>query len=59
MIDNSDALLAVWNGDNKGGTAYTVHYARQMGKEIVILNPATMKRTVIPRKHDVKEYGLR
>lgn len=27
IVDNSDCLLAVWNGINRGGTYYTVKYA--------------------------------
>ena len=40
MVDNSDLLLAVWNG-KKGGTANTVKYARKKEKEVVIINPDT------------------
>lgn len=32
MVDNSDLLLAVWNGILKGGTYHTVKYAKLMGK---------------------------
>lgn len=41
MVDNSDLLLAVWNG-KKGGTANTVKYARKKEKEVVIINPDTI-----------------
>ena len=47
MVDNSDVLIAIFNGDPKGGTAYTVNYARKKGKEIVIINPDTFERIVI------------
>ena len=43
MVDNSDVLIAIFNGDPKGGTAYTVNYARKKGKEIIIINPDTMR----------------
>lgn len=36
MVDNSDIVLAVWNG-TPGGTAFTVSYARETGKEIIII----------------------
>lgn len=36
MTDNADIVLAVWNG-SPGGTAYTVAYAREQGREIIIL----------------------
>lgn len=32
MVDNSDALLALWNGDKKGGTFNTVKYAKKIEK---------------------------
>ena len=31
MVDNRDALLALWDGVEQGGTWYTVHYARSKG----------------------------
>ncbi len=48
LVDNCDSLIAVYDGSDKGGTAYTVKYARQKGKEIIIINPDTLTRTVIP-----------
>ena len=51
MVDNSDVLIAIYNGEPKGGTAYTVNYAQKQGKEITIINPDTFKITVI---HDRK-----
>ena len=38
MVDNSDVLIAVWNGSS-GGTAYTVKYAREIGRETILLMP--------------------
>jgi len=38
MVNNSDIVIAVWNG-SKGGTANCVNYAKKQGKEIVIINP--------------------
>ena len=34
MVDNSEAVIALWNGDETGGTANCVNYAREKGKEI-------------------------
>lgn len=48
LVDNCDSLIAVYNESGKGGTAYTVDYAKQKGKEIIIINPDTLTRTVIP-----------
>ena len=39
LIDNSDVLLAVYNGCKKGGTAFTVRYAKSLGKEVIIIDP--------------------
>ena len=47
MVDNSDVLIAIYNGEPKGGTAYTVNYAWKQGKEITIINPDTFEITVI------------
>lgn len=41
MVDNSDALLAVWDG-TPGGTANCVKYAEKVGKRIIRLNPQTL-----------------
>lgn len=38
MVNNSDIVIAVWNG-TKGGTANCVNYAKKQGKNIVIINP--------------------
>ena len=38
MINNSDIVIAVWNG-TKSGTGYTVEYARKNKKLIYVLNP--------------------
>lgn len=34
MVDNSNKLLAIWNG-SKGGTSNTVEYARSIGKPVI------------------------
>jgi len=39
LVDHAACLLAVYNGERRGGTAMTVRYARKMGREIIILNP--------------------
>lgn len=38
MVDNCDILIAVWDGTS-GGTVNCVAYARQVGKQIIIINP--------------------
>ena len=43
MVDRCSVVLAVYNGEYRGGTAATVRYARKMGREIFILNPSTLE----------------
>lgn len=44
LVEHSAYLLAVYNGEWRGGTAMTVRYARKLGRKITILNPATPER---------------
>ena len=37
MVDHAAYLLAVYNGEWRGGTAATVRYARKLGREIVVI----------------------
>ncbi len=39
LVDHASCLLAVYNGERRGGTAMTVRYAQKMGREIIVLNP--------------------
>ena len=39
MVDKSDLVIAVYNGNKSGGTANCVRYAKSVGKEIIIINP--------------------
>lgn len=43
MVDNSDAVIALWNGEESGGTFYTINYAREQGKEVRIVSLKTMR----------------
>ncbi len=47
MVDNSDRVIAVWNGYFKGGTAYTVRYAKKQGKEIYLIRPKDLSLNII------------
>lgn len=38
MVDKSDFVIAVYNGQQKGGTYYTINYAKQLKRPIEILN---------------------
>lgn len=47
MVDNASALIAVWNGTFNGGTAYTVRYAKKLGRTIYLLRPKDMSTTIL------------
>jgi uncharacterized phage-like protein YoqJ len=38
MVNDSDGLLAVWNGSNSG-TSHCVRYAQSLNKKVYIINP--------------------
>ena len=42
LVKAAGLLLAVYNGERRGGTAATVRYARKLGRRITILNPITL-----------------
>lgn len=42
MVDNSDYVIAVWNG-KPSGTGNTVKYARKNNKMVLLLNPQTLE----------------
>lgn len=42
LVDHADLLLAVYNGEPRGGTAATVRYASRIGREVLILDPSTL-----------------
>ena len=41
LVDHAAALLSVYNGERRGGTAATVRYAQKMGREIIVIDPIT------------------
>ena len=43
MVDNSDVVIAVWNG-GKGGTSNCVDYAVKQNKKIIYINPKEFKK---------------
>ena len=47
MVDNSERVIAVWNGSMRGGTAYTVRYAKSQNKEIHLIRPKDLTVAVI------------
>ena len=45
LVEVAGTLLAVYNGERRGGTAATIRYARKMGRRIIIFNPITLEVT--------------
>lgn len=39
MVERSTLCIAVWNGKDSGGTAYTVRYAKEKNLVVRIINP--------------------
>ena len=42
MVDNSDYVIAVWNG-KPSGTGNTVKYAKKKNKKVLLINPQTLE----------------
>ncbi len=42
LVEAAVHLLAVYNGERRGGTAATVRYARKLGREILIIDPISL-----------------
>ncbi|MBR4079584.1 MAG: DUF1273 family protein [Christensenellaceae bacterium] len=42
MVDQCKYVLAVYNGE-KGGTGYTINYAKQKNRDITIIDPETIE----------------
>ncbi|MDE7245133.1 MAG: DUF1273 domain-containing protein [Oscillospiraceae bacterium] len=45
LVNVADLLLAVYNGERRGGTAATVRYARKAGRKVIILDPVLLNTT--------------
>lgn len=45
LVERAGILLAVYNGEWRGGTAATVRYARKIGREIIVIDPVTQHIT--------------
>ncbi len=41
LVDQAGILLAVYNGERRGGTAATIRYARKARREIIMIDPFT------------------
>ena len=42
LVDHAEYLIAVFDGDDKGGTSYTVKYGRQQGRRVITIHPDTL-----------------
>lgn len=45
LVDQAGRLLAVYNGEWRGGTAATLRYARKMGRALIVIDPLTRSVT--------------
>jgi len=45
LVESAGRLLAVYNGVRRSGTGATVNYARKLGREIIVIDPATLSVT--------------
>ena len=45
LVSYASVVLAVCNGEKRGGTAATVRYARKLGRELIVIDPATLAVT--------------
>lgn len=43
LIDHANFVLAVYNGSSKGGTAYTINYAYEKKRAVIIIDPDTLR----------------
>ena len=43
LVDHADYLLAVYDGGDKGGTAYTVKYGQKKERKIISIHPDTLE----------------
>ncbi len=41
LVDHTALVLAVYDGEYRGGTAATVRYAREQGRELIVIGPVT------------------
>ena len=41
LVEHSSVLLAVYNGAYRSGTGMTVRYAKQLGREVIVIDPVS------------------
>lgn len=47
MVDNSITVVAVWDGEEDGGTWQTIKYARKRQRKIIHLNPKNLEVEIL------------
>lgn len=60
LVEHAAILLAVYNGERRGGTAATMRYAQKLGREIIMIDPITRLITngeVVSSECSVKGVG--
>lgn len=45
LVSYAAVVLAVYNGERRGGTAATVRYARKLRRELIVIDPETLSVT--------------
>ena len=45
LVSYVSVVLSVYNGEKRGGTAATVRYARKLGRDLIVIDPATLAVT--------------
>lgn len=50
MVDKADVVVCAYDG-KRGGTAYTVDYAKKQNKIVIQINPGTGRVTIISEKN--------
>lgn len=48
MVNHASCLLAIYNGEWRGGTAMTVRYAQKLGREVIVIDPLLRDITHTP-----------
>lgn len=48
LVDHAAVLLAVYNGERRGGTAATVRYAQKAGRNIIVVDPTSLQVNYSP-----------
>ena len=43
LVDHAEFLLAVFDGGEKGGTAYTIKYGKQKGRKVIVIHPDSLE----------------